>query len=344
MKQLSGTDPLTRTDLLDLMQGYKKTAALRTAIHLGLFDALADGPASADALAERLGAQPRGVRLLLNALTAIGLLDGDGRDHRLAAGSRELLVSSEPTYCGGNVYVAASDREWQALGDLDRTVRDGGPVPGVDAEAPDFDYWVDFARHTTLATQGGARLVADALVDWARTRPAPAVLDVGAGAGSFGFTLAQRLPSATVCALDWPDVLERAAEHAERMGVRERTTFRAGDAFDIPLGGPYDIVVVANLLVHFSPERCRELLGRLRDVLTPDGRLVVAGFTAESPGTDLHAHLLNLLMLSWTTGGEAQPIATYAGLLTELGLPEPQILARPGVPIRALITPPVPGG
>ncbi|WP_067794006.1 methyltransferase domain-containing protein [Actinomadura formosensis] len=337
MPHVSDAAPLTRAELLDLMQGFKKTAVLRAAVRLGVFDALAGGPANAAELATRLAVQARGLRLLLNALTALRLLECDGHRYRLGPGTGPLLVSSEPAYCGGNVYVASSDREWAALGDLAGTVRNGGPIPGTDATAPGFDYWVDFAEHTTMATHGGAHMVADALEPWAAHRTGLRVLDVACGPGVFGFALARRHPDARVVALDRPDVLEKAEEHARAMGVLDRVEFLPGDMFDIPLGGPYDVVLVANVLLHFSAAANVRLLRRLRGVLKPGGRLVIAGFTAEMPPDQLHPHLLSLLMLSWTAEGEVPSAADCERMLADAGLPGAESHGRPGLPIRAFV-------
>lgn len=333
------TASLTPQRLFEMMAGFKTTAVLRAGVELGVFDALAKGPADAAEVAAKLSADGRGTRLLLGALAALGLLDERDGQYELAAGVPELLVSTSPRYCGGITAVAASTGEWDALGRLATSVREGAPVSGVDALEPDFPYWVDFATHTTFGTQRAADLLADVLESWAAPRRELKVLDVGCGHGLTGYTLAGRHPAARVDSQDWPSVLSVAEANAERLGVRERVRLLPGDAFDVPLDDSYDLIVVGNLLFHFSPERAAELVRRLAAALKTDGRLAVLGFTTgdQPPAQELHAHLLGLLMLSWTSDGELHSTEAYRAMLATAGLTETELTARPGLPLRLLV-------
>lgn len=336
-------EPLTPQRLFEMMAGFKSTAVLRAAVELRVCDALAKGPAAAPEVAAWLSADPRGTRLLLNAMAGLGLLVQDGENpghYALAPGAEDLLVTTSPRYAGGVTEVAASTGEWEALGRLAESVREGRPVPGVDALEADFPYWRDFATHTTFGTMRAAGLLADTLQPWTESRTEGLdVLDAGCGHGLSGYVLAQRNPQAWITSLDWPGVLEVAAEHAERLGVRDRVTMLPGSAFDTDLGGPYDLIVVGNLLFHFSPEQAGALIGRLAGALRPDGKLVVLGFTSgdRTPPEELHAHLLGLLMLSWTEGGEMHSTAAHRGMLAAAGLTETNVVSRAGLPLSILV-------
>jgi C-methyltransferase len=333
--------PVTAEGLLAMMTAYKSTAVLRACAGLRLFDALADGPRDAGQVAAFCGTDPRGTGVLLAAAAGLGLLAGAGDRYALPPGAAELLVSTSPGYRGGIAKVAAGDLEWAALGTLAEAVR--GRRPAADLLAPDLPYWSDFAEHTTFVTKALAALVADA-VETAGPGSGPAgpvrsVLDVGCGHGLLGYELLRRHRDARLAAQDWPDVLRVAAGHAERQGVADRTVFVPGDAFTADLGGPYDVIVVGNVLFHLSPERAEELLARLAAVLAPGGRLVVAGFTAgDAPASEeMHAALLGLLMLTATPGGRMYSTADYRRMLAEQGLVGIEVFTRPGLAPRAVV-------
>jgi cyclopropane fatty-acyl-phospholipid synthase-like methyltransferase len=150
--------------------------------------------------------------------------------------------------------------------------------------------------------------------------------------------LARRFAQAQVWALDWPNVLTVTERHAERLGVPDRAYFIAGDMFEVPLGGPYDVVVVANVLHHFSEERATDLLGRLRAVMKTDGRLVVVGFTLgdQPPAEDPDPHLFSVLMLVWTHEGEVHSEATYRRMLGTSGFVRTTVHEVDGLPLRVL--------
>ena len=79
-----------------MLNGYQRTAILRSGIELGLFTAIGrEGATSAD-LAARCGAAPRGVRILCDVLVTHDLLErlesagdgpGDGGAYRLVEDS-----------------------------------------------------------------------------------------------------------------------------------------------------------------------------------------------------------------------------------------------------------------
>lgn len=330
--------PVDRRELTELMQAYKKTSLLRTGVELGVFDALAAAPAPATVVAERVGGDPRGVRVLLEALAAIGLLDMDQELFRLAPVAAKHLVSTRRDYVGGMVKVMAGDREWDALRDLTAAVRAGGTVLDVHAETPGYDYWEDFASYATAVAEPTAEVVARVLGPWAAERPTLDVLDVACGHGVYGYVLAAQQPKAKVWSLDWPNVLAIAERHAERLGVRDRMEPLPGDMFEVPLGGPYDVVLLTNVTHHFSEERVTELLARLRTALKPDGRLVIVGFTAGdgTPAEDPAPYLFSVLMLVWTFEGESHTVDAYNRALRKAGFSEATVHST-DLPFRVLV-------
>ncbi|MFI0515736.1 methyltransferase [Streptomyces sp. WSLK1-5] len=315
---------VTRQSLLDTLQAFKRTSLLRATVELGVFDALAAGPLDPDRLARAVGADARALRVLLGAAAATGLLVQDGTRFALPPGAAELLVSSSPQYAGHALRINVSDWEWEAMRDLAAVVRKGGTLLAPDATEPGFSYWRDFAADGTFVTRAAAAALAESTRVWADSVPVPRVLDVGCGHALFGLEFARLHPTAVLHALDRPDVLDQARVHAERMGLTDRTHCIEGDAFTVPLEGPYDLVIVANLLPMFPEDQGVALLRRLSGALRPGGRLVTVGFTVDGgPPADEHAaHLLSLLMLVSTPGGEAHSLGTTRRMIAAAGLTE----------------------
>lgn len=330
---------VSRSTVLGMMQGYRDTSLLRTGIDLHVFDTLAEAPMTARHLAQRLRLDARGLLILLNALVALGLLRRDEETFSLAAGVAELLVRGRPTYLGHLKDILASDWEWDTLKVLGDAVRAGGRVVGTHAETPNFQYWEDFARSATAATGPTSELVADLLDDWMRARPSVELLDVACGHGIYGYTLAARQPQVQVHSLDWPNVLPIAEQRAKDMGVHDRAHFIGGDMFEIPLGGPYDLVFVTNVLHHFSLAKATELLRRVLGALKSDGKLVVVGFCIgdEPPEVDPVPHLFSVLMLAWTQGGQVHTEHEYRAMFGAAGFKPAQVRCIPQIPMRVLI-------
>jgi C-methyltransferase len=336
----NGSPTLTRPRLLQMMQAYKETSLIKTGVRLGLFDHIAEaGTMDVAAASVAIDSNPRGTKILLNALAALHVLETNGERYWLARGADELLVRKSDGFVGDMVHVFASDHEWDSLKDLTSAVRQGGTVQDVHAETPEYEYWEAFAEHAPLVARPTADVLAEAIRPWAAGREHLDVLDMACGHGVYGYTVAQRYPQAEVWSLDWQNVLDVAVGHAERMGVRDRTHLVTGDMFDIPLGGPYDLVLITNVLHHFSEERAAELVRRAASVVKPDGRLGVVGFTTSDvlPGDDPAPHLFSVLMLAWTHEGEVHSEESYRRIFGSAGFAQPTVSTVPGIPFRVLV-------
>jgi 2-polyprenyl-3-methyl-5-hydroxy-6-metoxy-1,4-benzoquinol methylase len=327
--------------LFEMMHAYKLTAALKAGFELGIFDELAAGAATADGIAGTLSLDPRGARLLLNALAAVGLLEQAGPNgYRLGARAARFLVRGQAGYLGDMINVIASTWEWEAMDRLADAVRKGGPVVEGNAETPEFVYWRSFATNARAIAEPSAKAVADLLLPWARSRPGLRVLDMACGHGLYGFAFAQRLEHAQVWSLDWPSVVEVARRHAGRLGVADRVHGLAGDMFTTELGGPYDLVLITNVLHHFSVAKGEELLRRAADVTRPGGKVAVVGFVTDkdhSQVADRQAHMFALLMLAWTAEGEVHTADDYRRMLGSAGYEDVTAHQVPGLPAQIMV-------
>ena len=328
---------VTRQSLFAMMQAYKNTSLLKTGISLGLFSAITE-PTGAAATAAAIGADERGTRILLQALAALRIVESDGDLYWLTSDTAELLNPKNPGYVGDMVHVFASDWEWDALKRFPEAVRTGGTVLDEHAETPGYAYWEDFASYAPVVAAPTAEVMTEALAPWASGLQELNVLDVACGHGVYGATIAQRFGQARLTALDWENVLPLAERQADSLGVRDRMDLISGDMFDIPLGGPYELVLITNVLHHFSETRATELLRRAASALKPGGRLGIVGFTTTDalPADDPAPYLFSVLMLAWTSEGEVHSERSYDRMLQAAGFSEAERHSVPGLPFRVL--------
>ena len=106
------------------------------------------------------------------------------------------------------------------------------------------------------------------------------VLDLGAGHGLYGLAIAEQNSSAQIFALDAPEVLEIALDNARQAGVAGRYHPIPGDAFKTDFGGPYDLVLAANVAHHFDEAANVKLFRKARAALksSPDVSRSLNGF------------------------------------------------------------------
>lgn len=336
----TGHEPLTVPAIHNMMLAYKTTALLGAALELGVFDALANRVMHPADAADQLGLDGRSTTLLFRALAAIHLLvTDDGEVFGLDAGVDKFLVSSRPRYIGGMFKVMASHWEWDGMRCLSEAVRSGGTVLAENAETPGYAYWEDFAAHAGAVAGPTAEFVARELAPWAGPRDRLHVLDIACGHGLYGYTLAVAQPHARIWSLDWPNVLEIALGHAHRLGIADRVTTIPGDMFDVQLGGPYDVIMVTNVLHHFSLEKSTLVLRRAAESLTAGGKLVIVGFVVDGNRIEQNvaAHLFSILMLIWTSAGEVHTESAYASMLKDVGCRDIRVHQVPELPLRVII-------
>jgi ubiquinone/menaquinone biosynthesis C-methylase UbiE len=322
----------------DTISAFHRTEALRAAIELDLFSLLAAGQRTASELAEACQAAPRGIRILADYLTIIGFLQKHGDRYELTGDSRAFLDRSSPAYVGDAARFLLSPDLRASFHQLTAAVRRGGTALSEEGTVSDDNpIWVEFARAMAPLMQMPARLLAD-LVGGDTGQPLR-VLDVAAGHGLFGTTIANRYTQAHVTALDWANVLAVAEENARRAGLAGRYALRPGSAFDVDWGGPYDIVLLTNFLHHFDVPTCDKLAAKAHGALAPGGRALTLDFVPEPdritpPPTATFA----LVMLATTAQGDAYTFEEYQAMFARAGFSRSEFHPLPPTTQQAVVS------
>jgi ubiquinone/menaquinone biosynthesis C-methylase UbiE len=312
------TKPVSPELFFDTINAYQKTAVLKGALDLDLFAAIADGNSTAADIAARCDASERGARIICDYLTVLGFLTKEDGRYALTPDSAVFLDSRSPAYVGGTARFLLSPMLRDAYSDVAALVRAGTTqLPEGGSVAPEHDAWVDFAHGMAAMMTPAAEFIATTL-DFG-DRPAR-VLDIAAGHGTFGVTIARHAPAAEVVAVDWPAVLEVAKANAEKAGVTSRYSTVAGSAFDVDFGSGYDAVLLTNFLHHFDEPTCVRLLEKVRAALAPGGRVVTLEFVPNddrvTPGP---AAIFSMTMLATTPAGDAYTFAELERMFAEAG-------------------------
>lgn len=103
-------------------------------------------------------------------------------------------------------------------------------------------------------------------------------LDVGCGTGDLARLLARR-----VGVVEGIDVDPAMIDAARRVGTPPGCTFTLGSLHDLPPGRRYDAITAVAVLHHMP---FADALGRLVDMLVPDGTLLVVGCYRETSAVD----------------------------------------------------------
>lgn len=325
-------DSPTPERIWQIITGFQMTAAMKAAIELGVFTRIFEGNTTAGSIATACGAAERGIRILCDTLTVLGFLIKDRDTYSLADDAALFLVQHSPAYMGNMTDFILSPQQKAGFEDLTAAVRNGGAMPQENASLdPESPMWATFARSMTGMMMPSAHKIASEL--GYPQDAAIKVLDIAAGHGMFGITVAQHFPNAQIHALDWKVVLAVAEENAEKCGVADRFHKIEGSAFDAELGSGYDVILNTNFLHHFDASTCETFLKRAYDALSPNGQLLTLEFVPNDdrvspPGEALFA----LVMLAATPAGDAYTFRELKQILKNAGFSRNEHRPMDGMP------------
>ncbi len=341
--------------MLDVYMPMMKSSAIVAAVRLGLFEALADGPLSAETLAVKAGAQVAGVRALADFLESIGYLesihggsdccnsdpqvnaDKDVQSRRYANAAstqRWFTRQGQVDYSAGALWTFEA---WSMMGELDKAVRDGAPgktlwerMRDEPRLGPLFSRYMNaFARHVS------PDLVAHVPVTADQTR----LLDLGGSHGLHSIGFCHAHPQLNAVIVDMPQALIDTPDTIARAGMRERITLQPGNLLDLAWANPqgdqrldaqtahapgshagdnkFDLALYLCVAHNQSAQDNARVIGQIRRALRPGGMLVIHDYLATDPLNAFHAAFR--LTLLYETGTRTYSEQEYREWLNAAG-------------------------
>jgi ubiquinone/menaquinone biosynthesis C-methylase UbiE/predicted transcriptional regulator len=328
----------TPEHIFNTLNAYQQSLALRTAIELDIFSAIAEGSNDVTSIAKQSNASEHGIQTLCNYLTVLGFLTKQDGKYGLSQDSAVFLNRRSPAYMGAISGFLNSDHMMGKFSSLTTAVKKGGSAAGHgDNQAPNDDMWVTFARSMAPISMPGAAFLAQ--LTGMQQGKACHVLDIAAGHGVYGITMARQNPNAQITAADWPNVLEVAKENAQAAGVGDRYKTRPGSAFESDLGNDYDFVLLTNIFHHFDHPTCEKLMKRVHAALKPGGQAITLEFVPnEDRVSPPVAAMFSLIMLATTDTGDAYTLSEYEKMFHNAGFSKTTLHQIPEMPQQVLVS------
>jgi 2-polyprenyl-3-methyl-5-hydroxy-6-metoxy-1,4-benzoquinol methylase len=314
--------------LFEAARGYQDSYVLKAAVDLDIFTVIAGSHTAAE-IAKAAGASARGVRILCDALTVKGFLVKTGNAYSLTPDSAAFLDSRRSqAYLGKAFKFIMHPMQMKNIERLAEAVRKGGGGNAHDGLKPDDPIWVDFARGMAPMMVPAAMAIAARLKPLLAGKASPKVLDIAAGHGIFGITVAGHIRSTQIYAVDWANVLEVARENARLQSVADRHHLIPGSAFDVEYGSGYDAVLLTNFLHHFDEATGERLLKKLWKAMNPGAHLVILEFVPNddrvSPAVPA---MFSVTMLSNTPSGDAYTFEELERMCSRAGFADAKLVA-----------------
>lgn len=325
--------------VFDLIEAFRRSKAMFTAVRLGIFDMLETGPMKADALAGNLKLHPAALRRLLDALVSLELLARKGDCYiNSSTASRYLVRTARDTFAG---YIEYSDESLYHLwSHLDDAVRNGTNRWSQTFGSRDvlFEYYYRDEQTTAnfvRAMNGFGRVTSPAVVRAFDLSPFQRLIDLGGGTGHLAIAACQLHPRLHATVVDLPRLERFAREQIEANGLRDRIEFTTADFFkdQLPAG---DLYALGRILHDWNREDIYFLLEKIANTLPAHGGLLIAeALLADDHTGPLHATMQDLNMLVCTEGRE-RCAAEYKVLLEAAGFSQVRS-ARTGTPLDAVL-------
>ena len=258
---------------------YWETKILLTAVRLDVFSALDGKPKTARDIAARIAAHEPTLGLLLNALVAMRLLSKDGETYANSSTAEKHLVRHSAQYIGHLLLL--HDAEWNNWGKLEDTLRSGRR--SVDRHVFETDPELG-ANVLTVLHRIGQQSGPDFAKRLQLSGPIR-LLDLGGGAGTNAIAFCQVYPELIATVFDLPATLRLTEKTVKETGLESRIVLLAGDFNKDGLGGPYDVVLMSDILHYQTFDTNQALVKKVYDHLTPGGRLVIKDRFLDEAGT-----------------------------------------------------------
>ena len=306
---------MTLSELLQLSGGYWSTCALHAGVKLEVFTHLDEAVMTAPELARIINVEQRGLEMLLNALTAMELLEKKGNGFSATGFSAEHLSRKSQAYMGH--IIMHHHYLMEGWSKLDEAVKYGLPVRKRSTHDTDGAERESFLMGMfNLASRLAPQIAAE--IDLSgRCR----LLDLAGGPGTYAIHFCKKNPGLSAVIYDLPATRPFAEQTVGRFALSGRIAFVAGDILDDPIGSGFDVAWISHLLHGEGPETCAAIVAKTAAALNHGGLLLIQEFILEDSRTaPLHSALFSLNMLIGTPSGQAYSEGELHEMMARAGL------------------------
>ena len=316
---MTSTEP---TLVLDLIEAFRRSKTMFTAVSLGVFDRLAVQPSAVAELAISLDCNADALARLLDGCVGLGLLARDGAQYTNTPISSRYLISSSPDTLAG--YIVYSDQSLYPLwAHLEEAVREGTnrweqTFGSRDSLFAHFFRSKESSRGFLGGMHGFGRISSHRVVQTFDLSSFRRLVDLGGATGHLCIAACSVHREMMATVFDLPQVEPYAQERIEEASLTSRIKFVPGDFFidDLP---PADLYSLGRILHDWGEDKIQRLLRKIYGALPSGGGLLISeALLNEDRSGPVFALMQNLNMLVCTDGKE-RTCSDYRALLESAG-------------------------
>lgn len=291
---------LTMLDVWKMSSAFQTARIILSATELKIFENLNGGSKNSKQMSRSCKSSLRGMEYILDALSALGVLQKkDGRYSLPAHLKNALTPKSEETILP---ILQHSSRMWQKWHCLTRVVKTGRPadcITGISSYTKEDTKAFIGAMHSI-----GRGIAGDIVKDCRVAKKSKKLLDIGGASGTYTMAFLKEYPNLTATIFDLSDVIPMARERIGKTKVAKRVKFYAGD-FDcdaLPKG--HDLALLSAIIHQNSRKENRALYKKIFKALDDGGTLLIRDHVMNSDRTKpMLGATFAINMLVATNGG-----------------------------------------
>ena len=270
---------LAPTPLVDTQVAFNAARAIMAAADIGIFDVLGKNSKTSEEVSNSVKSDPLATKNLMDCLVGIGYLRWNNGSYSLKPKYYKWLLTDYTSNLIGKLRFQLIEWDWMA--NLENYVRTGKPMNFHYSMKP--DEWSHYQEGMRDLSVNVAKEIAGKL-----KLPANAsnMLDIGGSHGLYSIELCKKNQSLSSTILELPGAIDRASAIAAKHNLTDRVKYKAGNALTDDLGEQqYDLVMINNVVHHFTPEENRSLAKKIAKALKPGGIYSIGEFIRlQKPG------------------------------------------------------------
>jgi acetylserotonin O-methyltransferase len=314
-------EPQAQT-ILDLIEAFRRSKVMFTAVRLGIFEMLAIMPQSCAPLAVQLSLDRAALSRLLDGCVALGLLEREGELYSNTPAATRFLTKSSPETLSG--YIVYSDQSLYKLWEhLDDAIREGTNrwAQTFGSRNALFDHYFrdETATRSFLAGMNGfGQIASPRLVKAFDLSGFSHLVDLGGATGHLAIAACRLYPELKATVLDLPAVAPFAGEHIAESGLGDRVQFVTGDFF-VDVLPKADLYTLGRILHDWDDAKINKLLRKIFLCLPSKGALLVTETLVDDDRSGPSYTLMQDLNMLVCTDGRERTEAEYSALLQGAG-------------------------
>jgi len=309
--------------LFECIRGFQPACVIAAAADLDVLSILSREPMNAATLAGRVDTDERGLRILLDALAGMALLDKTHDTYAVTDSLKPYLSEdSRDSVLPGILHLANCLRRWSQLA---LVIKKGhAPQKGASIRGSDAD-----TRSFIGAMQGFSQPLLPMIIERLQPLTFTHLLDIGGASGQWTAAFLKAVPNSRATLFDLPEVVGLARAYLGTTELSDRVRLIGGDYNVDRLPPGADLAWLSAITHQNSREQNRALYTKICAALNSGGHLIIRDIIMEPDHTrPVGGALFAVNMLVGTEQGGTFTWEEYAADLHAAGFEHVDLIYR----------------